>query len=85
MSFVLTRLQESDEFAASDVENALLSSVIFMGMLIGSYTWGGLADIIGRRSVLIASLVMNGVFGAASAFSTNMTMFIICRFISGIG
>ena len=83
MSFVLTRLQESDEFAASDVENALLSSVIFMGMLIGSYTWGGLADIIGRRSVLIASLVMNGVF--ASAFSTNMTMLIICCFISGIG
>ena len=85
MSFVLPRLQESDEFAATDAENAFLSSVIFVGMLIGSYSWGGFADILGRRTVLIASLVMNGTFGAASAFSPNIFVFIACRFMSGIG
>ena len=85
MGFVLPILQKKEGFEASDVENAVLSSVIFAGMLVGSYGWGGFADVVGRRCVLLGSLTLNGVFGVISAFSPNIAMFIVCRFISGIG
>ena len=85
MAFVLPILQEDDEFGASDVQNAVLSSVIFIGMLFGSFGWGGFADVVGRRFVLLGSLTLNGIFGVASAFSPNISVFIVCRFISGIG
>ena len=85
ISFVLPILREPEEFGVTDSQNALLSSVIFIGMLFGSYCWGGFADVVGRRQVLLLSLALNGAFGLLSAFSPNYTMFIICRFISGIG
>ena len=85
VAFVLPILQHDDEFATTDAENAVLSSVVFVGMLCGSYTWGGFSDVVGRRIVLITSLTVNGIFGAVSAFSPNIAMFIVCRFFSGIG
>ena len=85
LAFVLPILQQDDEFATSDVQNAVLSSVIFIGMLCGSYTWGALADVLGRRFVLIFSFMVNGIFGAASSLSPNISVFIFFRFMSGVG
>ena len=85
VAFVLPILQKDDEFGATDAQNAVLSSVIFIGMLFGSYGWGGFADIVGRRFVLLVSLTLNGIFGAVSAFSPNIAIFIVCRFFSGVG
>ena len=85
VSFILPILQEREEFGATDSQNALLSSVIFIGMLFGSYCCGGFADVVGRRLVLLLSLTLNGVFGLLSAFSPNFFIFLICRFISGLG
>ena len=85
MSFVLPILRRKDEFAVTDAQNAVLGSAIFIGMLFGSYCWGGLSDVIGRRPVLIFSLALNGMFGLASAFSVNIAMFTLCRFFSGVG
>ena len=85
VAFVLPILQQDDEFATSDVQNAVLSSVIFIGMLCGSYTWGALADVLGRRFVLIFSFMVNGIFGAASSLSPNISVFIFFRFMSGVG
>lgn len=84
LAFVLPILQR-EGFSSSDAQNAVLSSVIFVGMLCGSYTWGGFADILGRKFVLIVALTLNGIFGAVSAFSPNITVFIFCRFFSGVG
>lgn len=54
-------------------------------MLVGGYTWGALADQIGRRLSLFLSLLINGLFGCASAFSNHAYMFALFRFISGVG
>lgn len=85
ISFVLPVLNRSDEYGANDVEEALLSSVIFMGMLFGSYIWGSMADIVGRRTTLMASLTISAVFGFVSAFSPWFWLFVLCRFFSGFG
>ena len=77
--------QLSHDLNATDVQNAWLSSVIFMGMLIGDYVWGTLADILGRRSTMIMSLSINGLAGFLSAFALNYGIFLTLRFIGGIG
>ena len=77
--------QLSHDLNATDVQNAWLSSVIFMGMLVGDYGWGTLADIIGRRSTMIMSLSINGLAALLSAFAPNYGMFLTLRFIAGIG
>ena len=85
ISFVLPIIKEKDEFYISDWQNALLGSVIFIGMLFGSYSWGTLADLSGRKFTLLMSLTVNGVFGLCSAFAPNFYVFLVFRFISGFG
>ena len=54
-------------------------------MMFGGYIWGTLADIYGRRAVLLCSLSVNGLGGLASSLSQSFPVFLILRFISGIG
>lgn len=84
ISFILPILKQ-DEWFITDWQNGLLSSIIFMGMLFGSYIWGSLADISGRRFTLLISFTINGVMGFLSAFSPNFVVFLFFRFFSGIG
>ena len=85
ISFVLPIIKERDEFYISDWQNALLGSIIFLGMLFGSYFWGTLSDLSGRRFTLLMSLTVNGVFGLCSAFAPNFYVFLVLRFVSGFG
>lgn len=85
VGFVLPILQRDEEFGSTDVQNAVLSSVVFAGMLFGSYGWGAFADVLGRRFVMLISLTINGTFAFFSSFSPNIAMFTVFRFISGIG
>ena len=84
ISFILPILKQ-DEWHIADWQNALLSSVIFVGMLFGSYLWGSLADISGRRFTLLISFTINGVMGFCSAFAPNYWVFLLFRFVSGVG
>lgn len=85
ISFVLPVLYKPEEFGISDAESAVLSSIIFLGMLFGSYFWGSMADIAGRRSTLLFSLALSGLFGLASSFAPTFLVFILLRFCSGFG
>lgn len=85
IGYVLQYLRLESEFGISLRQVALLSANAFIGMLIGSYLWGGLADISGRRTVLLMSLFVNSFFAFLSAFSPNYYFLLITRFLSGIG
>ena len=85
ISFVLTSVKGPSELDIADWQSALLSSIIFLGMLIGSYVWGTMSDISGRRGTLMTSLSVNGVFGLVSAFAPDYWSFLFFRFVSGIG
>ncbi|KAK6178546.1 hypothetical protein SNE40_013313 [Patella caerulea] len=62
-----------------------LNAIVFVGMMVGGYFWGSLADSLGRRSVLMWSLTVNGLGGLLSSTSQVFWLFLILRFISGIG
>lgn len=85
ISFVLPVLNRPEEYGVGDTEEAVLSSIIFVGMLFGSYVWGSLADLIGRRTTIVASLTISAAFGIFSAFSPWFWLFVLFRFFSGFG
>ncbi len=62
----------------------LFSSSLFAG-LVGPFFFGRLADRIGRRSAMIAAVLMIGIFGVISGYCTAAMPLIITRFIAGIG
>ncbi|WBS04958.1 MFS transporter [Pseudoduganella sp. SL102] len=57
----------------------------FIGMLIGAFVFGRLADRIGRRPVLMAAVVVDALCGVASAFAPDFTWLLALRFLTGIG
>ena len=69
----------------TQVEEGILDGVIFAGMMVGGYFWGSISDIVGRRSCLITSLTVNGIFGFASSLSPHYIAFLFFRFMSGVG
>nr|XP_046249826.1 synaptic vesicle glycoprotein 2B isoform X2 [Scatophagus argus] len=69
----------------SSSEMGLLTASIFLGMMVGGYLWGYLADQRGRRSILVVSLTINGLFGSLASLAPWFWLFLLLRFISGIG
>jgi putative MFS transporter len=57
----------------------------FIGMLVGAFAFGRLADRIGRRPVLMAAVVVDACFGVASSFAPDFTWLLVLRFLTGIG
>src|SRR4051794_32666233 len=57
-------------------------TVFFLGMLIGAAGFGRLADRIGRRNVLIATVALDAVAGLAAAFAPDFTTLLVLRFIT---
>jgi putative MFS transporter len=60
-------------------------TLFFIGMLVGAFAFGRLADRIGRRPVLMAAVVLDACFGVASAFAPDFAWLLVLRFMTGIG
>lgn len=60
-------------------------TAFFVGMLLGAWGFGRLADRIGRRRVLIATVLIDAAFGIASAFAPSFTTLLALRLLTGIG
>jgi VNT family MFS transporter (synaptic vesicle glycoprotein 2) len=69
-----------------NVNNAgWLTATPMLGMVLGSYFWGCLADCKGRKYVLIVTLLLDGICGMISSFSQAYGLFVLCRFFNGFG
>jgi len=66
-------------------EKALITSIVFIGMSIGSYACGVLSDKHGRRKVFLGSALWVAVFGIFSALSVNYAMLLFGQLLVGIG
>ncbi|CAK1580938.1 unnamed protein product [Parnassius mnemosyne] len=81
MSFILPSAQ--CDLNLTTQTKGWLNSIIFIGMMVGAYAWGSVADSVGRKRVLIAISVVNGLAIVASSFSQNYELFMLFRFING--
>lgn len=81
MSFILPSAQ--CDLNLNTETKGWLNSIIFIGMMVGAYFWGSIADSMGRKKVLIVISFMNGICIVASSFSQNYEWFMLFRFLNG--
>lgn len=67
------------------VQVGLLSSTALIAAFVGAFTFGRLADVLGRKRVygILAIIMTVGAIG--SAFAPNIAWLIVARFVLGIG
>ena len=69
------------------VENETVAIAITLTLAlraVGAFIFGRIADRFGRRPVLMADVLLYSVLGFATAFSPNLTVFLIIRSLFGI-
>lgn len=81
MSFILPSAQ--CDLNLNTHTKGWLNCIIFVGMMVGAYVWGSLADSLGRKKVLIVISYMNAFCIVASSFSQNFELFMVFRFLNG--
>ncbi|XP_068821773.1 synaptic vesicle glycoprotein 2C isoform X2 [Capricornis sumatraensis] len=62
-----------------------LGSIVYLGMMVGAFFWGGLADKVGRKQSLLICMSINGFFAFLSSFVQGYGFFLFCRLLSGFG
>ncbi|XP_076108218.1 synaptic vesicle 2-related protein-like [Mytilus galloprovincialis] len=66
-------------------QQALITTVVFAGMMCSSSLWGSISDKYGRKAELILCSVFTCYFGILSAFSPNFAWLLILRGLVGFG
>ncbi|KAF6203830.1 hypothetical protein GE061_002165 [Apolygus lucorum] len=83
LSFVLPAAKCDFEMSSEDA--GYLTAFPMLGMALGSFFWGCIADVFGRRRAYAGSLIVTGVFGLASSVAQYFSIFVLMRVISGFG
>uniref|UniRef100_A0A8C1LY57 Synaptic vesicle 2-related protein n=1 Tax=Cyprinus carpio TaxID=7962 RepID=A0A8C1LY57_CYPCA len=73
------------EWALSSWEVALLTSVVFIGMMISSSLWGNISDKYGRKTGLKMSVLWTLFYGLLSAFAPIYGWILFLRALVGFG
>ncbi len=74
-----------EDFNLTPVEAGAVGSYTLVGMMLGSFILGPVADIIGRKKVLAICMFLFSVFTLGSGLAPSVTAFTIMRFIASIG
>jgi MFS family permease len=84
----LTELLPRSGIEATPANIGYVGSLMFGLFLVGwglSFIWGPISDKFGRTKSLAATILVYAVFTGAAAFSTNVWMLAVFRFLAGIG
>ena len=68
---------------STEYQQATLTTVVFLGMLLSSSIWGILADKYGRRTVLVLSISFLFYFGVLSAAAPSFGWMLFLRYLVG--
>ncbi|MDA8050098.1 MAG: MFS transporter [Rhodospirillales bacterium] len=63
----------------------LIGSAGTLGIVLGLLPAGRIADRFGRKTTLLAGIVVFSIFTFAAGFSRSVSEIVICRFIAGLG
>ncbi|MET3116855.1 AAHS family 3-hydroxyphenylpropionic acid transporter [Undibacterium sp. GrIS 1.8] len=73
------------EFKLSPAQMGWMFSAGLLGLLPGGFVGGRLADKIGRKMILVISVILFGVFSLASVYAWDYSSFLAARLMTGLG
>lgn len=80
----LTPLVGTD-FGLSAGGKGLVATANLIGMAVGAVAWGTVADRIGRKRAFSITLLLFAFFSVLAAISPNIEVFLVLRFLAGVG
>ncbi|WP_329955839.1 MFS transporter [Calidifontibacillus erzurumensis] len=83
LSFIIAALKA--DWNLTPEEMGWIGSINSIGMAVGAFLFGLWADRIGRKNVFIITLVLFSLASGVSALTTTLTVFLILRFLVGMG
>lgn len=78
-------LQSKDGLGLSDQAVAAAGSTYLLGAVLGALLFGHLTDRHGRKKLFLVTLATYSLATLATGFSTSLTFFTVCRFVTGLG
>lgn len=82
ISFTLPYLRE--QMALTDEMTGFVSSAAFAGQMVGSLIGSFIADVVGRRPVILWCTVLGAVLTFITGFAGTPEMLIVLRFLGGL-
>ena len=70
---------------ATPAQASLVVAGVFMGMFIGAFLWGVVADLYGRLAAFWGGVLLTFLAGVASAFAPTFEVLGLCRVLVGVG
>lgn len=83
LSFLIPEIQK--EWNIAEGMDGLLGAIVFLGILMGNFTWGYASDRYGRRAGFIGVAGFCSVFGMLSGFAQSFDELLVYRFFTGFG
>ncbi|WP_312182850.1 MFS transporter [Arthrobacter sp.] len=75
----------SQEWNLVPAQAAWIGTANLLGMAIGAFVWGSIADAIGRKQAFTATLLIFSIFTVLGAFAPDLGWFCVFRFLAGVG
>lgn len=83
LSFIMAALKVDWDLTVQEM--GWIGSVNSIGMAVGALLFGMMADRLGRKNVFIITVLLFSLGSGASAFTASLTLFLILRFLIGMG
>ena len=74
-----------EEWALDKADAAWIGTANLIGMAVGAFLWGTIADRIGRKAAFAWTLAIFSVFTIAGALTDSLLWFALFRFVAGVG
>ncbi|NVM98176.1 MFS transporter [Arthrobacter sp. SDTb3-6] len=75
----------SKEWGLVPGQAAWIGAANLIGMAVGAFVWGSIADVIGRKTAFTLTLLVFSVFTVLGAVSNDIVLFCAFRFLAGFG
>ena len=85
LGVVLPSMMEDPNLQLTAAEGTQISTAGLFGMMVGALAIGRITDIIGRRWVIIGSVFAFSVLTLFLGFVDQLWLFILLRFLAGVG